>query len=168
MSEFDPVPDREGSWWQEGTDTFDRVHDLVLGLGEPMDYTEIAALADCSPDAAKKHLDRLAEIGVAQADRESQPARYKRDDEYLECKEATQIAHDHSAETIRSRIQDLEADRESYEMRFGVANPSAVNVFGQESHEEDHDRMVAVSDWQATIRDIRIYKIARQLAQADR
>jgi hypothetical protein len=34
-------------------------------------------------------------------------------------------------------------------------------------HEMIHDRMTAVSDWRGVFRDIRLYELARQLAQND-
>jgi len=55
MTEFDPAPTSDDTQrqWQTGTDTFGRVYDIVLGVTSPTAYTEIAELADCSPNAAK-------------------------------------------------------------------------------------------------------------------
>ena len=55
MSKFDPVPDSavETPRWQDGTDTFSRVYDVVLGLTSLTSYTRVAELADCSPNAEK-------------------------------------------------------------------------------------------------------------------
>ena len=86
MTEFDPAPTSDDTQrrWQTGTDTFGRVYDVVLGVTSPTAYTEIAELADCSPNAARKHLDRLAEMGIARAERDSRPATYERNEGYLE------------------------------------------------------------------------------------
>lgn len=172
MTEFDPVPDRdavEGARrrWREGTDTFGRVYDVVLGTTEPTPYPEIAETADCSPNAAKKHLDRLAEMGIVRADRESRPARYERNDGYLEWQEASRIAAELTVEEIIARVQRLEARRDEFVERFGTAEPSTVTVFEQEDHGAIHERMAAVGEWRATTRDIRLYELARQLAQND-
>ena len=80
ITDFDPVPDAGtgGSRWQDGTDTFGRVYDVTLGLTSPTAYADVADLADCSPNAAKKHLDRLTEMGIARANREGRPATYER------------------------------------------------------------------------------------------
>ncbi|GGL36380.1 hypothetical protein GCM10009037_19970 [Halarchaeum grantii] len=166
MSEFDPAPDTASTEtsWPEGMDTFDRVYDVVLGLSELTDYHAIADTASCSVNAAKKHLDRLAEMGVARADTEARPARYARDEGYLEFREASRIAADLSVEEIVERVERLEAERNSYEDRFGTTDPSSVDVFAGD-HETAHKRMTAVSDWRATIRDIRLHELARQLAQ---
>jgi len=169
MSEFEPAPDSaaETPRWQDRTDTFSRVYDVVLGLTSPTTYTRVAELADCSPNAAKKHLNRLAEMGIARADPDSRPARYQRHDGYLEWQEASRIATDLSVDAILDRVEALEQQRTEYEAEFGTTDPTTVAVFDAEDHETIHDRMTAVSDWQGVIRDIRLYELARQLAQND-
>ena len=166
MAEFDPVPatDEVRARWQAGTDTFGRVYDVVLGLSTPTPYGEVASLADCSPNAAKKHLDRLAEMGIAVADRDAEPARYARHEGYLEWQEARRIAEELSTAEIVERVGDLEAERERYEQRFDASDPATVSVFDGDSV---HERMVTLGDWHAVVRDIRLYELARQLSQHD-
>ncbi len=169
MSEFDPDPDStaETPRWQDGTDTFGRVYDVVLGLTSPTTYMRVAELADCSPNAAKKHLDRLAEMGIARADPDSRPATYERNDGYLEWQEASRIAAELSVDTIIDRVEALEQRQAEYEAEFGTDDPATVSVFDAGDHETIHDRMTAVSEWQGVIRDIRLYELARQLSQND-
>lgn len=169
MTEFDPAPASDGTQrrWQAGTDTFGRVYDVVLGVTAPTAYTEIAETADCSPNAAKKHLDRLAEMGIARADRDSRPARYERNEGYLEWQDASQIATDLSIEEIIDRVEALESRRTEYESQFGTSDPTAVDVFGHADHETIHERMTAVNEWRGVIRDLGLYELARQLSQND-
>jgi DNA-binding transcriptional ArsR family regulator len=169
MAEFDPAldPDTTERRWQEGTDTFGRVYDVVLGVTSPTAYTEIAELADCSPNAAKKHLDRLAEMGITRADRDSRPATYERNEGYLEWREASRIASELSVEQVIDRVEALEAQQTEYEAQFETTDPTAVNVFDYDSHETIHEQMTAVSEWQGVIRDVRLYELARQLSQND-
>ncbi|WP_318568732.1 DUF7342 family protein [Salinigranum marinum] len=168
MTEFDPAPESDTQRrWQTGTDTFDRVYDVVLGVTSPTAYTEIAELADCSPNAAKKHLDRLTEMGIARANRESRPATYERNEGYLEWQDASRIATELSVEAIIDRVEALEAQRTEYEARFETRDPATVSVFDQGDHETIHERMTAVSEWQGVIRDIQLYELARQLSQND-
>lgn len=169
MNHFDPAPDSptERSRWLEGQDTFGRVYDVVLGLTSPTAYTEIATLADCSPNAAKKHLDRLTEMGIGRANRESRPATYERNDGYLEWQDASQIATDLSVEDIIDRVERLEKRRSEYEEKFETSDPDTVAVFETGDHETIHHRMNAVSEWKGVIRDIRLYELARQLSEND-
>jgi len=172
VTEFDPVPGTEAvddtrRQWRESTDTFGRVYDVVLGITEPTPYTEIAETADCSKNAAKKHLERLAGMGIVRTDRGSRPARYERNDGYLEWQEASRIAAELTVEEIVDRVERLEERRETFVDRFGTEDPTSVSVFEGGEHEAIHERMAAVSEWQATTRDIRLYELARQLAQND-
>jgi DNA-binding transcriptional ArsR family regulator len=169
MTELDPVPESDATQrrWHEGTETFDRVYDVLLGVTSPMAYTEIAERADCSPNAAKKHLERLAEMGIARADRESRPATYERNEGYLEWQDASRIAAELSVEAIVDRVEALEQQRAEYEAQFGTEDPRTVWVFDHDDHETIHERMTAVSEWQGVIRDIRLYELARQLSQND-
>jgi DNA-binding transcriptional ArsR family regulator len=140
---------------------------VVLGLTSPTEYTDIAEIADCSLNAAKKHLDRLAEMGIVRANRESRPARYERNEAYLEWQDASQIVADLSVEEIIDRVAALEEQQAGYEEQFGAADPTTVSVFEAGDHEMIHDRMNAVSEWKGVIRDIRLYELARQLSQND-
>ncbi|KDE58434.1 sugar-specific transcriptional regulator TrmB [Halostagnicola sp. A56] len=169
MTEFDPVPESESARrrWQTQTDTFGRVYDVVLGITSPTAYTDIAELANCSPNAAKKHLERLAEMGIARADRESRPATYERNEGYLEWQDASRIATELSVEEIIDRVKALETQRGDYEAQFETTDPADVSVVERGDHETVHERMATVSEWHGVIRDIRLYELARQLSQND-
>ncbi|MUV85108.1 sugar-specific transcriptional regulator TrmB [Natronomonas sp. CBA1123] len=171
MDEFDPVPSGDSTdgsrRWQKGTDTFGRVYAVLLGTSTPTPYTEIAETADCSPNAAKKHLDRLTEMGIAEADTDGRPAKYARNDGYLEWQEASRIANALSVEEIRDRVRELEAQRTAYEERFETTDPATLSAVDAKSHDAIHDRMEALSDWRSIIRDVRLYDLARRLAEND-
>lgn len=169
MTEFDPAPESDATQrrWQAETDTFGRVYDVALGITTPTAYTEIAELADCAPNTAKKHLERLADMGIVRVDRDSRPATYKRNEGYLEWQEPSRIADELSVEEIIDRVEVLEAERSEYEAQFGTTDPTDVSVFDHGDHDTIHERMTAVSEWQGVIRDIRLYELARQLAQND-
>ena len=169
MTEFDPAPESDAAQrrWQEGTDTFGRVYDVALGVTSPTAYTEIAELADCSPNAAKKHLERLTEMGIVRADRDSRPAQYERNDGYLEWQEASQIADELSIDEIIDRVAALEEQLTEYEEQFGTTDPTAVSIVEHDDHEMVHEQMTAISEWKGIIREIRLYELARQLSQND-
>jgi predicted ArsR family transcriptional regulator len=172
MTEFDPTLDPDAidtvrQRWRENTDTFGRVYDTILAITTPTPYADIAETAECSPNAAKKHLERLVEMGIARTNGESRPARYERNEGYLEWQEASRIAAGLAVDDIIERVQRLETHREEFEDRFETTDPSSVEVFAQDNHEAIHERMEAVSEWHAVERDIRLYELARQLAQND-
>jgi len=133
----------------------------------PTAYTEIAELADCSPNAAKststawRRWASLEPIETA-AQQHTNEARG-----YLEWQDASRIATELSIEAIIDRVEALESQRTEYEAQFETTDPTAVNVFDHDSHETIHERMTAISEWQGVIRDIRLYELARQLSQND-
>ncbi|MCL9813309.1 helix-turn-helix domain-containing protein [Natranaeroarchaeum aerophilus] len=169
MPEFDPAPTSDDTRrrWQAGTDTFGRIYDVVLGITSPTPYTDIAERADCSQNAAKKHLDRLAEMGIAHVNSDSRPATYERNDGYLEWQDASRIAAELSVDEIIDRVEALESQQAEYEAQFETTDPTDVSVFDHGDHDTIHERMTAVSEWQGVIRDIRLYELARQLSQND-
>ena len=172
MTEFDPAPDHDAvdavrERWRESADTFDRVYETALGVTEPTSYDEIARIADCSPNAAKKHLDRLAEMGIVHAHRDVQPFRYERNDGYLEWQEASRIADERTVDEIVDRVATLENRREEFRNRFDATDPSAVFALDHDDHQSIHKRMDLLADWQAIERDIRLYDLARRIAQND-
>lgn len=172
MSEFSAVPN-EGSVaavrerWVKETDTFERIYEIVLGITEPTPYIEIAELADCSGNAAKKHLDRLAEMGIARADRGSRPARYVRNEGYLEWQEANRIAEELTTEEIIARVEALERELDEFEERFRISDPDEVNVFDHDEHGRIHELMETVGEWRTARRDVRLYELARRIASND-
>ena len=169
MTEFDPAPESTATEprWQQGEDTFSRVYDVAMGITSPTPAAEIADVADCSPNAAKKHLDRLAKMGIVSVNRDGRPVQYERNEGYLEWQDASRIADELTVEEIIDRVGELEEERTDYEDEFDATDPTAVSVYDQDSHGAIHDRMTAVSEWHGVIRDIRLYELARQLAEND-
>jgi hypothetical protein len=172
MASFNPTPSEEDvskvrQRWADSTDTFGRVYDVILGITEPTPYPKIAEVADCSPNAAKKHLDRLANMGISRADRQSRPAQYERNDGYLEWQDANRLARKLTVEEIINRVHRLENRREEFEQRFETTDPTGISVFEHDDHDAIHERMDAISEWQSLNRDIRLYELARQLSQND-
>ena len=169
MTEFDPAPEPAATErrWQQGEDTFSRVYDVAMGITSPTPAAEIADIADCSPNTAKKHLDRLVEMGIVSVSRDGRPMQYERNEGYLEWQDASRIADELTVEEIIDRVGELEDERATYEDEFDATDPTAVSVYDHDSHETIHERMVAVSEWRGIVRDIRLYELARQLAEND-
>lgn len=154
------------SWYKE-ENTFGRVYTAILSITEYTHYPDVAEIADCSANTAKKYLERLVEIGVVQRDPKVKLARYRRNDAYLEWREVTQIAEDLSVSQTIERVEELETQRKEFEEEFGSSDPTTVSVFDAETEDEIHDRMKTVSEWQSIERRIHLYELARQISQND-
>lgn len=89
MSDFNPLPE-EGAietarqQWKERTDTFGRVYYAIIGIREFTRFPLIADSANCSPNSAKKHLERLVDMGLVERCPNTKTARYRRNEAYFE------------------------------------------------------------------------------------
>lgn len=91
----------------------------------------------------------------------------RRNDSYLEWQEASTIAQDLTVAEIIDRVEALEERRAAFEGRFGTTDPPSVSIFEHANHGAIHERMAAVSEWRGIERDIRLYELARRLAEND-
>ncbi|PGF15023.1 hypothetical protein CP556_02030 [Natrinema sp. CBA1119] len=157
-------PPTEG--WKTDRTTFQRVYDVLVGTTEPVSAQQFAAWADCSENGARRALEQLAEMGIADRSNE-RPALYQRNPSYFRWKRIETLARDHSASDLRARLEDLiEADRKLQE-KYGVPDPDAVVADDSiEDHETLHDRWEDLTEWRTTRRDITLLKRAVQRAES--
>ena len=172
MSDEDPFPpdDVQGTArarWIERTDTFDRIHDIAIGLQEPTPLSEIAEAAACSPNAARKHLNRLTAMGILVADRDGRPVRFHRNDAYFEWQRANTLAREHTWEELHHRLEALEQRESSFRDRYETNDPDDVNVFDHESHARIHDVWDDLGEWKTVRRDKRLFDLARRMIEND-
>lgn len=171
MPEFDPAPsedalDAERDAWVEAHDTRDRVKQVLAGTREPAPASAIADEARCSERAAQKHLERLAEEGIALRSTDSRGARYRRNDAYHRWKRANRLSIEHSVEELLDRIAELEDADEQYRERFDAAAPSDVTFPPDDAdHEALHARWEALNTWESVRRDREVYDDALRLAR---
>lgn len=173
MSGFDPAPSEdalaeERERWTADRDTSERVRDVVLGLRDPRSAGEIADRARCSANAARKHLENLADLGVARTVDDGGTTRYARNDEYVRWREANELATEHGVETLLDRIADLEARDDAFRERFGVDGPDAVAFPDDADHETLEERWTATGEWATVRRRMGIYRDAVRMARRRR
>ncbi|PCR90624.1 DUF7342 family protein [Natrinema ejinorense] len=156
-----PPEDRSGD-----RTTFQRVYDCLVGTTEPASAEEFASRADCSENGARRALEQLVEMGIADRSNE-RPALYRRNQSYFRWKRVETHVRDHSASELRTRLEELiDADRERQE-RYGVPEPDAVVPDDSiEDHETLHDRWEDLTEWRTIRRDITLLKRAVQRAES--
>jgi len=153
--------------WEGDHDAFGRVYEAILGISEFTRHIEIAEVARCAPNTAKKHLRRLHQMGIAEYRSSDRAFMFRRNDAYLEWREVTQIAEDHSVQDLAERVRELEAKEAELEEEFGVEGPDTASVYRSDSDRPTHELMQAIGTWNGIQRDIRLYEAARQLQQND-
>jgi len=155
--------------WTDDRTTFQRVYDVILGTPTYLTAPEIAERSDCSETGARKALEQLAEMGIAER-RDGRPASYRRNDAYLTWKRVESLAREHEPEELRERVHRLIEEDEAFQERFGVPDPDAVAtgdvaVDDQEALEGHWD---ALGEWRTVRRDVRVLRRAVQRAETRR
>lgn len=141
----------------------ERVRDVLTGTREFKSASEVADEAACSETAARRALEQLVEMGVAER-RGGRPAGYRRNESFFEWRQVEKLARENEAEDLSQRFQELlEADME-FQERYGVPEPGMVKV-GREDHESVHEELESVREWETIRRDLGILQRAIDRAQ---
>lgn len=157
------MPDAASAWHEDRT-TFERVYDVLVGTHDHQPASAFADAADCSDGGARSALEQLVELGVATR-RDGRPATYARNDAYFEWKRVESLARDHSAEALRSRVEDLVAADREFQDEYGVPTPDAVSLdVPVDDHEAFHDRLEDLQEWRTVRRDVRVVRRAAERA----
>lgn len=146
--------------------TFQRVYDLLVGTTDPASAQQFASWADCSENGARRALEQLVEMGIADRSNE-RPALYRRNPSYFRWKRVETLTRDHSTSELRARLEDLiDADRE-FQEQYGVPEPEAVVPDDSiETHDTLHDRWEDLTEWRTVRRDITLLKRAVRRAES--
>lgn len=155
-----------GQWQAEQT-TFQRIYDVLVGMSDPGSAQQFAEWADCSENGARKALEQLTEMGIAERT-DTRPATYQRNPSYFRWKRVEQLAREHTPDELRTRIDDLIEDDQAFQAEYGVPDPDAVvtpDETGSE-HETVHERWEDLTEWRTIRRDIAILKRAVQRAES--
>lgn len=173
MTAFGPGPSEdaeaaERDAWAESRDTRQRVRDVLVGLREPVSAAAVAERAECSPNAARKHLADLADLGVARAVTDGETARYVRNDEYLRWRRADELAGDESVEALLDDLASLEARDEAFGADLDAASPDDVTFPDDADHETVEDLWNQVSKWETVRREMDVVRDAIRMARRRR
>lgn len=108
-------------------DTKQRVYGAVLHAREPTTAAEIATAADCSADAARTHLSFYADLGIV-VRHEGRPVQYERNEDYFQWRRVNELAREHTAEELRTRVSELTERIETYRQRYDAESPAGVDA----------------------------------------
>ena len=167
MTEEDPPTADAREQWRADRTTFQRIYDVLVGTYEPATAKEFAEWADCSPNGARRALEQLTEMGIADRT-DARPATYERNPSYFQWKRIESLAREHSSSDLRARIDELIEQDESFQEKYGVPEPDAV-VAGSEvdDHEQIHERWEDLTEWRTVRRDINLLERAAHRADSE-
>ncbi|WP_123620043.1 ArsR family transcriptional regulator [Halorubrum sp. CSM-61] len=138
----------------------ERVYRVALQLYEPAGVSEIAERASCAPDTARRHLNRLADIGVVELVSET-PAAYVRNESYFEWRLRERLASQ-SMRDLRETLADLASQEQALREQFGADAPGAVDALDHADYDDIEDVWLALSEWQTVRRRIERLEAVRQ------
>jgi predicted ArsR family transcriptional regulator len=172
MSSFDPSPSdttlaAEHDEWRETQDTRTRIQGVITGCQEPVTAAVIADRAQCSTNAARKHLTDLVDLGIARKIDDEATVRYARNDAYFRWRRANELATTATVEELLDELDELETRDTQFKTQFDADAPSDVTLPDDATHGELEARLQTLSEWQ-TVRDsIDRHRAALRIARQD-
>ncbi|MFA1612273.1 DUF7342 family protein [Halobellus rubicundus] len=143
----------------------ERVYRIALQLHEPARISEIADRADCASDTARRHCERLAEIGVLDSVGD-EPVTYRRNEAYFEWRRRDRLT-ELSSEQRRERLAELTSREREFRDQYGVDDPDAVVA----TEHADYDELEAVwadlSEWRTVRRRMERLESVRRRTTSD-
>lgn len=128
----------------------ERVYRVALQLYEPARTAEVAERAACAPDTARRHLQRLVELGVIERVTDD-PATYQRNDSYFEWRKRQRLAN-WSLDELQDRLETLTGRERTFRERYDAETPVDVDALAHAGHDELDEVWMDLSEWQ-TVRD---------------
>lgn len=144
----------------ESAPTDERVYRVALEITEPTTVSEVASRADCSKNAARRHLKRLADIGLLTTVMEN-PATYERNESYFRWRRLNRLA-ELSEDESNERLRELLSEHESYKDKYGVDTPDELDPLEYDEFGDAERVWLDINDWRAVRNEIRDLRLARQ------
>lgn len=129
-----------------------RVYRVALELYEPTRIAEIAARAECASDTARRHCERLADIGVISAETDD-PTTYRRNESYFEWRRKNRLAS-LTQQQLQEELQTLINRERTFRERYGVSSPAAVDAVAVGDYEGVEEVWFDCSEWETVRRRI--------------
>jgi DNA-binding transcriptional ArsR family regulator len=144
--------------WTEETDGFERVGDVMRNSTEPMTASEVAEIAEVSPNTARKYLNRLAEMNQVRTEESGKTTLYEWDSSAEKMERVRSLSQKHTKEKIEERIREMASEIHEYREEYGCEEPEDLVIEMDES--EESEAWTVVSDWKTTRRNLAIAKTA--------
>lgn len=138
----------------------ERVYRVALGLYDPAGVTTVAERASCASDTARRHLKRLADIGVVEAVSET-PLTYTRNESYFEWRQRNRLEKCSSSE-LQETLSELTAREREFRDQFGVDAPEAVDALEYADFDDVETVWLDLSAWQTVQERIERLEAVRQ------
>lgn len=153
--------DRARERWAADTDGFDRVRSVLTTVVTPVSAGEVADSALVMEKTARKHLDRLAELGFAACEQDGRTTRYRRDRDDEVSRRVRELAAEHSRSELLAGIERMHGELAEYRERLGVETPEEYALSSGESA-----YWTVLHDWEGTRRNLALARAALAYGRA--
>lgn len=143
----------------------ERVYRVALQLYEPTRVAAVAERADCAPDTARRHLARLADIGVLDRSTEG-PATYRRNDSYFEWRARDRLDQ-LSVDQLRERLAGLTEREQAFREQYAATAPDEVDALEHGGYDDVEEVWLDLSEWATVRRRIERLEAVRRQRAAD-
>ena len=161
--EFDLAEGFETELKSEPAD--ERVYRVACQLYDPTGVSDIAERASCAPDTARRHLKRLADIGVVEAVSKS-PLTYARNESYFEWRQRSRLETQSQTE-LHDQLTELTARETAFRERFDAESPTSVDAFEHADYDDIEDIWLELSEWHTVRERIQRLEAVRRDRDAD-
>ncbi|AUV82540.1 transcriptional regulator [Salinigranum rubrum] len=138
----------------------ERVYRVALELTTPTRVAAVADRADCSKNAARRHLRRLADIGVLNQVM-ANPEAFERNESYFEWRRLDRLSRLDEDE-YRDRLGELLSADETYKEKYGVEKPSDIDALEYSEFGDPEQVWLDLNNWTAIRREVRELRRSRQ------
>lgn len=150
--------------WVAETTPFERVKEVLLTTTSYQYAGQIAERAHVSEPSARKHLNVLADSGLAETDDAGQGTKYKRSRETIAMSRIQELHSELTKEELIEGIRDLKAKIATHQEEYGVTDP---NDLALELEAEDGEGWTAISRWRGLEESLKIAQAALSLYDFD-
>jgi DNA-binding Lrp family transcriptional regulator len=151
------------SQWIENTEGFDRVQSVLRQTREPTPVTQIAEQAHVSETSARKHLDRLAELGPAATTQDGRTTLYHRNEEHHIFQRIRQLQREHTRTELFEGIREMKDKLREYREQHSVESPEELALDFDSTDEESWQ---VISEWESTRQNLALVQTALSYGQA--
>ncbi|WP_142860663.1 DUF7342 family protein [Salinigranum halophilum] len=143
----------------------ERVYRTALELTSPTRVVEVAERADCSKNSARRHLRRLADIGVLTRVTEN-PEAFERNESYFEWRRLNRLSELDDDE-YRDRLGELLSEDETYRETYDVETPDEIDPLEYGEYGDAEKVWLDLNNWTAIRREIRDLRRSRRESPVD-
>lgn len=151
------INERAKEEWTTRTDGFERIATTLERTREPKSASEIADQALVSEKTARKHLDRLVDLGRGSAVQDGRTTRYRRDPDTYITARINELRRDHSREELIDGLQRIRDDIDTFRRRHGVDSAEELSVRLEPGADEG---WIDLSEWRTKERRLALVQVA--------